>query len=218
MIAEADKKMSDDQVDGMQEKPMSVLHELADHYFHDSLDFGVRFDQLWEAGPLMHKMGRTKSFIDLLMGCECALKAHGILSHLKDDPRAVYNTIRTRGHRIDQLADYALLLDDRNDYDVLSEGLGEFSVQLRYSLDAYGAFFPWYRDGEVADLDYSATIGNHRWVLGLRACHVRLNDKLARILGGLVTDDLGAIFAHDREMQEFADSFAKRRGHDRQPG
>jgi hypothetical protein len=37
----------------------------------------VRFDQLWEAGPPMHKMGRMKSFVDLLIGCECTLKAHG---------------------------------------------------------------------------------------------------------------------------------------------
>lgn len=52
-------------------KPMSVLHSLAEHFHRDAVDFGARFDLLWEAGPLMHKMGRTKSFTDLLMGCEC---------------------------------------------------------------------------------------------------------------------------------------------------
>lgn len=54
---------------------MSVLRSLAEHFHRDAVDFGARFDLLWEAGPLMHKMGRTKTFTDLLMGCECALKA-----------------------------------------------------------------------------------------------------------------------------------------------
>lgn len=63
----------------MDEKPLSVAHTLAEHFQRDALDFAARFDLLWEAGPLLHKMGRTKSFVDLLMGCECALKCHCFL-------------------------------------------------------------------------------------------------------------------------------------------
>ncbi|MDI3514192.1 MAG: hypothetical protein PWP40_1421 [Rhodocyclaceae bacterium] len=71
-------------------KPMSIAHTLAEHFHRDSVDFAQRFDLLWEAGPLMHKLGRIKSFIDLLMACECALKAHGFLGRLNEDPREIY--------------------------------------------------------------------------------------------------------------------------------
>lgn len=188
------------------QKPLSVLHDLADHFFRDALDFGTRFDQLWEAGLLMHKMGRTKSFVDLMIGCECALKAHCFLSHLEDDPEVVYREVRRRGHNIDQLAAYATLISDRSDYEALNTNLARFSVFLRYSIDAYETFFPSYQERELAELNYSRTIGNNAWVLDIRACLERLNAALSDRLGGWVTDDLEAILTHEKRMMDFADA------------
>src|SRR5258708_6248059 len=103
----------------MELKPLSVMHTLAQHFHRDAVDFSSRFDLLWEAVPLMHKMGRTKTFIDLLMGCECALKCHGFLGHVTEQPRDVYRRIRGFGHNIADLADYATFLQDRTYYSQL---------------------------------------------------------------------------------------------------
>lgn len=61
-----------DAADLLKTKPSSLLHSITEHFLNDSRDFATRFDVLWEDGRLMHKMGRTKSFMDLLMRQKCA--------------------------------------------------------------------------------------------------------------------------------------------------
>ena len=190
----------------MDTKPLSVMHTLAEHFHRDAIDFVSRFDLLWEAGPLMHKMGRTKTFIDLLMGCECALKCHGFLSHLTEQPRDVYRRIRSFGHNIANLADYATFLQDRTYYNHLKNRLATFPVFLRYSLDAYETFFPSFLDRSNAELNYSQTIGNNAWVLEIREALEGLNTSVTDQLSGFVTTDLEALFAHEKQMREFAES------------
>ncbi|MDP2030012.1 MAG: hypothetical protein Q8K12_10285 [Thiobacillus sp.] len=188
---------------------MSVLHSLAEHFHRDALDFAARFDLLWEAGPVMHKMGRTKTFTDLLLGCECALKAHAFLSHLDGNPVEIYRQVRKHGHRIGDLADYAELLDDRTTYSRLKEELAPFPVFLRYSLDAYETFFPSFVDRATADLNYSKTIGNNAWVLQIRECLESMNVHSGERFGGFVTDSLEELFAHEKAMKEFAEACLK---------
>ncbi|MGV8897876.1 MAG: hypothetical protein ACOH2B_01350 [Burkholderiaceae bacterium] len=188
----------------MDSKPLSVLLTLAEHFHLDAVDFATRFDFLWEAGPLMHKMGRTKTFIDLLMGCECALKAHCFLSHLNEEPSKIYSAVRRLGHKIGDLADYAAFLQDRSEYDRLKSQLANFPIFLRYSLDAYETFFPSFIDREAADLNYSKTIGDNAWVSQVRASLDSLNTSVASQFSGFVTDDIGEIFAHERAMKELA--------------
>lgn len=190
-------------------KPMSVLHSLAEHFHRDAVDFGARFDLLWEAGPLMHKMGRTKSFTDLLMGCECALKAHAFLSHLEGNPVEVYRSIRKCGHNIGALSDYANFLKDRADYNFLKTELDAFPVFLRYSLDANEAFFPSFVDRTEADLNYSKTIGDNAWVLNIRESLERLNTSSEDSFGGFITDGIEDIFAHEKSMKQFAETCLK---------
>lgn len=195
----------------MKTKPVSVLRTIAKHYAIDARDFAARFDALWEDGRLMHKTGRIKSFVDLLMACECALKAHVALGRLQDNPEEVYETIRNAGHRIALLSEAAKFLDDRSSYDALSSRLDQFSVFIRYSLDAYEAFFPMMVVRDEAALNYSGTIGNNSWVLETRALLgdpilTRLNDELS----GFVTDDIGAIFDNERQVKELMDSFTGR--------
>ena len=184
--------------------PPTVMDTLAEHFHRDAVDFATRFDMLWEAGPLMHKMGRTKSFVDLLMGCECALKCHGFLGHRSEQPRNVYKTIRAYGHRMDKLADYACFLEDRAHYDMLKLELKKVSVFIRYSLDANETFFPSFQDRASADLSYSHTIGSNTWVLQIRATLENLISSAARCFGGEVSTDIDEWLGHEQEMCEFA--------------
>lgn len=191
-------------------RPLSILRTIAHHYTEDARDFVERFDLLWE--NQLHKTGRIKSFVDLLMACECVLKAHVMLGRSSDDPREVYKEIRKASHQIGPLAKAAVFLTDRSIYDELARRLDNFSVLIRYSLDAYETFFPSYIERHEAKLNYSHTIGNSPWVLEVRALIVPLLDSVSDELGGLVTDDIGAILEHERQIREFIDSVQGQRG------
>lgn len=182
--------------------PLSILHSIAEHYHRDGRDFCQRFDLLWEAQ--LHKTGRIKSFVDLLMGCECALKCHILLSNRDEDPKAVYRKLRT--HNIEQLADCANYLEDRRRYEFLKDRLGPFSVFVRYSLDAYETFFPSAMEREDAPINYTRTIGNTPWVLEVRDSLENLLESTANEFAGFVTDDLATLIDHEQQMKEFADS------------
>jgi hypothetical protein len=80
----------------MKTTPLSVLHTVADHYKSDARDFLDRFDILWEAQ--LHKTGRIKSFVDLLLSCECILKCHIVLGRTSDDPITIeYRNLASPG-------------------------------------------------------------------------------------------------------------------------
>lgn len=183
----------------MKIKPASLLHSIAEHYHHDASDFFDRFDVLWESQT--HKTGRIKTFVDLLMGCECELKAHAILSRLQDDAVETYKMVKAAGHRIDRIAQMATFMENRTHYDFLKDNLSGLSVFIRYSLDAYGTFFPF--DYDEAKINYSNTIGNNLWVLQIRD-HLRQmietsNDEFT----GMVTNDISEIFALENQMTLF---------------
>lgn len=191
----------------MIEKPLSIQYSVAEHYHRDASDFAARFDILWESQT--HKTGRIKSFVDLLMSCECALKSHVFLSRLQKNPTDTYALIRKAGHRIAPLADEATFLEDRSSYEFLKERLDGFSVFIRYSLDAYETFFPFLLERDEAKLNYSGTIGNNAWVLEVRRCLATLLDSSNSKFSGLVTSDICAIFKHEKQMQEFMESIRK---------
>lgn len=139
------------------------------------------------------------------MGCECALKAHAFLSHLDENPVEIYDKVRSLGHRIGPLADYASLLEDRAEYSRLKAELAPFPVFIRYSLDANETFFPSFVDREKANLNYSKTIGNNTWVLIIRESLENLNASSEANFGGFVTGSIEEIFAHEKNMKEFAE-------------
>lgn len=193
----------------MQNKPLSLLHAIAEHYLRDAQDFAARFDVLWETQ--LHKTGRIKSFIDLTMSCECALKSHVALGRINDDARDVYLDIRSASHQIATLASAAQLMTDRTNYDQLATRLQDFRVELRYSLDSYGAFFPSYTDRLYAKLNYSKTIGNNAWVLETRALLTPLLTCANDAVSGFVTDDdIDAIFEQERQMKELIKGNSKK--------
>lgn len=190
----------------METKPISLVRAIAEYYLRDACDFAERFDILWERQT--HKTGRIKSFVDLLMAAECALKCHIFLGREREDPKEVYCHIRKAGHNIGALADYASYLTHRNNYDAIKAQLNDFSVFLRYALDAYDAFFP-LLERENAKLKHSETVGNNSWVLKVRDVVELLIEDVQGEFLGFVSTDLGAIFENERQMREFMKSFAK---------
>lgn len=186
----------------MDNKPLSVKHSIAEDYWNDARDFATRFDVLWE--DQTHKTGRIKSFVDLLMSAECALKAHIFLANEQNDPKAIYERVRKAGHRIGPLADYAKFLPERSIYDTIKTQLAEFSVFLRYSLDAYDTFFPPLCD--QAQIKYSNTVGNDCWVMNVRTTVDSLINSVTCEFSGFVSMDIKDILDNEQQVHELLGS------------
>lgn len=188
----------------MKTKRWSILHTIAEHFHRDANDFAARFDALWEHGSLMHKMGRVKSFVDLLMACECSLKSHALLSTPDKTPVDAYRAVRACGHNIGKLASLASYLQDRAPYDYLAGQLVELPVHIRYSLEAYEAFFPAFVERDQAEKNYSATIGCDPWVLKIRKMLGVLLEGISNEFSGEVAMDLVDLIDSERAFAEFA--------------
>jgi hypothetical protein len=83
------------------------------------------------------------------------------------------------------------------------------SVFIRYSLDAYGTFFPFF-DYDKSELNYSKTIGNNQWVLSVRN-HLKSminasNDEFT----GMASNDFVAIINNEAEIESFMKKINKR--------
>lgn len=152
----------------------------------------------------MHKMGRVKSFVDLLMACECSLKSHALLSLPDKTPVEAYRAVRACGHNISKLVPLANYLQDRTPYDYLASQLVELPVHIRYSLEAYEAFFPALVDREQADKNYSATIGCNPWVLEIRKVLGVLMEGISKEFSGEVSMDLVELIDSEKAFAEFA--------------
>ena len=185
----------------MKTLPISVQHSVAGFYYRDARDFAARFDTLWE--DQLHKTGRIKSFVDLVMGCECALKSHVFLSRLDQDPDKTYKQIRRAGHSTKKLSALASFLADRSLYENVGAKLAPFSVLVRYSLDAYSTFFPALSDWADAPINHTATVGNNTWVLGVREDLQQLIDSSSPEFTGFVSDDIVAIIQNEQELEAF---------------
>jgi len=179
----------------------SVPRTLGEHYYADARDFASRFDRLWEME--LHKSGRIKTFVDLLMGCECALKSHIFLGRENEDTKSVYRAVRKMGHDIGKLADYANYLSERSLYERVKDQLGTLSVFLRYSLDAYETFWPSALNVKEARCNHSRTIGSHRWVMNVRSMLEELLAAVNSEYSGIVDSDLARLIEHERAMCEF---------------
>jgi len=178
-----------------------IKDEISQSYFFDAIDFRNRFDHLWEKE--LHKTGRIKSFTDLLMAFECVLKCHAVLSHKSNNPEEVYKVVRRCNHDIAKLCALASFLKNSDIYKKVSEKLGQFSVEIRYVLNAEASFFSIIDGWENAPINYTQTIGNHPWVMELREILNTLIDPLYDKFGGLVDDSLSDIIDHEREMVDF---------------
>lgn len=183
----------------LEEKTISVHHTISEYYWLDAIDFLSRFDALWDFEK--HKTGKIKIFVDLLMGCECALKSHVMLGFERLEPKGAYSKLRSASHRISTLADAAQLNSDRSDYNFLKKELSDFQIKIRYSLEAYDTFFPMQCNWNDADINYTKTIGCHPWVISIRNALSRLIEYLNPYFRGIVSNDLAALFENDNEVK-----------------
>lgn len=179
------------------ELPISGHDAIAMYYWQDAIDFLARFDILWEKSS--RKSSKIKAFVDLLMGCECVLKSHVILGSQSESLQQAFVAIKRSGHQISDLASAACFSEDRKRYEYLGSELGAFSVVVRYSVEAYGTFFP--MDWSEVGISYSRTIGSDCWVMSVRSVLGELIAELKPSLTGLVSDDIYEIFNAERELK-----------------
>ena len=116
----------------------------------------------------------------------------------------LFRSVRACGHNIGKLVRLANYLEDRAPYDYLAGQLVELPVHIRYSLEAYDAFFPALMDRDQADKDYSATIGCNPWVLEIRDVLGVLLEGVSAEFSGEVSMDLVELIDSEKAFSEFA--------------
>ena len=151
---------------------------LAQHYFLDSLDLHNRFLQHWEDQP--RRSSRVKSFIDLMMACECLLKAQCILSQNLKPLGEAYGQVKKFGHNIDNLSRFAEKSFPMQAHGQSRDYFGQFSVSLRYSAESHHFFNPIENSGPPDRPNYCMTLGNSVWLQG--ANNVVL-DRVEKVMG-----------------------------------
>lgn len=184
----------------MQILKTGLRNDLACHFFTDATDFLDRFDILYEE---YSKTKRFKCFVDLLMGFECILKSHIFLSHKSESMEEVYRLVKKTGHNLSKLADLSSYLDGAI-YNNVKEELGEYSVFIRYSLDAYEHFLPSCVDFGEGKFNYSSTMTNHTWMMEMRNLLASLIEPTATEFTGLVEMDFDNIFDDAERVRRFA--------------
>ncbi|MNR54514.1 hypothetical protein D3C85_1747110 [compost metagenome] len=93
-------------------------------------------------------------------------------------------------------------MEDRSHYNFLKNNLQGLSVFIRYSLDAYGTFFP-FLDYDDAEINYSKTIGNNLWVLSIRDHLASMINASNNEFTGMVSNDIMAIIDNEIQIESF---------------
>jgi len=177
-----------------------LRNDLASHFYTDASDFLERFDILYEE---YSKTKRFKCFVDLLMGFECILKSHIFLSHKSSNMVEVYKEARGAGHDLNKLANIARFLNDES-YQEIKDELGEYSVFIRYSLDAYENFLPSCIKFKRGKYNYSTTMTNHSWMMKMRNLLEALIQSTSSEFNGFVEFDFENLFDDSEKMRSFA--------------
>jgi len=168
--------------------------EVSSHFLHDAIDYEIRYKHCMNSdGPLFYtpRSRRLKTFIDLRMGVESALKSLIVyFEHNERNGKTLINWIEKFSHKIGKLLNKAKphlprdLLEKHGERII---DLSKLPVGLRYRLDA------WDFHGSQEELYYN-TIGSDVWLGELHKCLQALIgicdtelSKHTRILSG---DDL----------------------------
>ena len=183
----------------MKIRKSGLRNNLASHFCTDASDFLERFDILYEE---YSKTKRFKCFVDLLMGFECILKSHIFLSHKSRNMEEVYRQVKRAGHDLNKLADLANFAENVV-YQKVKEELGEYSVVIRYSLDAYENFLPSCIDFGEAKYNYSSTLTNDTWMKNMRDLLESLIQPTYKEFNGLAEFNLDSIVDDAERMRQF---------------
>jgi hypothetical protein len=166
----------------------------------------------WEDQP--RRSSRIKSFVDLLMACECMLKAQCIMAKADVPLPDAYRQVKDLGHNITKLAAAAESAwhAPSEVHRRAREYFGSFGVGLRYSVDAHQYFFPLGRKPRSGSKSYHATLGNHGWRCAAEAAVGELLEWGQSQFTGEVTDDIEVIWQSDLDI-EAAVKASSRRAH-----
>ena len=138
--------------------------EVSNHFFHDALDFQIRFDHcFFSDGPLFFtpRSRHAKCFIDLRIGIESILKSFLSYFHSGDKKgKELVKWVEKYSHRVREMlkdAEPYLQPGFKDKYGDQILSLDSLPVGLRYRLDA------WDFRGNKEDF-YCDTVGCDSWL------------------------------------------------------
>lgn len=172
---------------------------LAQHFFLDALDLCERFHAHWEEQP--RKSARIKSFVDLLMACECMLKAKCLLARQHLPIAEAHKEVRGLGHDINKLVTAVQMISPSEVNERARKYFGPFSVGLRYSVDSYEYFFPIGGSPRAGRPTYGETLGNACWMSAAIATVEELIVWGRTSFNGEVDDDIESILTASVEVE-----------------
>jgi hypothetical protein len=182
---------------------MTVRLTIAREYHRDARHLLRRFRLL--PPQEFDKMGRVKNVVDLCMAAECGLKAHVFAGRSDESAVAIYRKIRRGGgHNLAALVEMADYLADRAIYAAVGQRFANFSVSLRYSLDAWDTFFPFGLAPNDAADQYDQTIANVDWIRAAQEEIQALVESLLPALEGVVEGlNIKQVIEHQEAMKAF---------------
>ncbi len=172
---------------------------LAAHYFLDALDLHSRFLAHWECQP--RKSSRIKSFIDLLMACECMLKSQCVMARTSIPLDQAYAEVKGLGHSIEKLSRSAECTFASPAHEQARLHFSSFGVGLRYSVDAHEYFFPVIGAQSGGRHNYSGTLGNSDWMKAAESVVVELIAWGKAEFTGEVTDEIEDILPNETNIE-----------------
>ena len=147
-----------------QETTRPTYLEVSNHFFHDAMDFKIRYRYCMDSeGPLFDtpRSRRAKVFIDLRMGIESILKS--LICYYENNDRkgkTLINWIEKYRHNIGKMlrkANPHIPSELISEYEKEIEKLDLLPVGLRYRFDTWD-----FRDNQ--ETLYYETIGSDNWL------------------------------------------------------
>ncbi|WP_143331112.1 hypothetical protein [Burkholderia aenigmatica] len=186
----------------MDQSTAEAKREMGESFWHDARDFATRFDVLWESPLISRRSARLKCLVDLLMGCECVLKAHIFLADDDRQPSDLFQKVRTAGHDVTELVALTTASNHRSDYEILIERIGGLPVALRYSLDAERQYEGWQPDRTDKTVKLQRLLRNSQAVKDVRNALERLIVATRAQVTGYVDIDFHSIVESGRKIDE----------------
>ncbi|MGF1849886.1 hypothetical protein [Vibrio lentus] len=113
----------------------------------------------------------------------------------------VYRLLKKAGHDLNRLADLSSYKTE-DLYQKVKSNLGEYSVCIRYSLDAYENFLPFCIGITQDQFDYSDTMANSSWMKEMRDLLEELVSLTSHEFCGVV--EFNDVFEDMDRMRQFA--------------
>lgn len=184
----------------------TLRHEMAFAFWDDARDLRQLFDLAWREHENFTKTGRIKIVLNLVMACECALKAHLVLSRPETPPKILLDEIKRVGHNTTRLSKLTTYMQDPHTYNEIRTLLDPIRVEVRYSFNAAHTYF---RANETYNL-HATTISNPDWVQQVREHLDVLIDAGRDAVTGFVENDMGVLLQMEKAIDDLIPQRPKR--------